>query len=146
MGFQGSSAGTKNRAKIYSSGSQSINNNTNVALAFDTTEYDNNSLADLVNDRIVIANTGTYYLAASMFIENGTASASYYIRILVNGTVVAVFMYSCSVQQDGSALNTSTIKPLSSGDLVTVQVRHTTTSAHPTTGGAAQTYLLVEQL
>lgn len=74
----------KPRCKISQATPQAVANTTLTLVTWDTTDYDNNAMADLVNERIVIKTAGWYTVTA--FIPWANNSTGYRLTIVDAGT------------------------------------------------------------
>lgn len=109
-------------ALMYLSGTFTHNSTGNfIPITVNLTSFDNNSMADTANNRIVIRTAGVYLLQGqSQFALNGTGQRA--VAIYVNGAEATP---SGRVQNPGNAsyaltMGATLLKPLVRGDLITL--------------------------
>lgn len=132
-------------AKIYLTNTQSLSNNTATKVAFDTTDFDTDSLADLTNNQIVLDRAGLWAIHANVrYGANSTGDRR-----------------DCEITQAGGAQSTNIIGPsgtvltvngsvivqaTTAGDAIEVFARQDSGGALDVVGGANWTFLSVVYL
>lgn len=118
-------------------------------IVFDTTTYDIGGMADPTNNQLVVQADGYYQITANVTGDLGTSTQSLYVKILVNGGVVAssVSGSSASTPQGPTAVTTAL---LTAGDLITVVTQRPggsgTVASLPGTTAGTGVYLEATQL
>ena len=96
-------------------------NNTLKLIPLDTIDFDNNNLADIANNRIVIKNTGHYLLMAQVAANGANVGSNkgVEVQLLVNGSQMdtASKLYDFSAYP---AIRITGIIPLNANDVLTM--------------------------
>jgi hypothetical protein len=115
--------GTVPGARASSNAAQTIANSTNVTVALDEQEFDTGGLYTAPNDSMTVSVPGTYALSAEVGF-NPDPDGARAVRIMVDGSPVAVTHARATSTPYPTRIPTSTIARLSAGDVVTIQASH----------------------
>jgi hypothetical protein len=113
-------------ARVYNSASQSIPNNTDTVLAFDTELFDTDAMHDNVNNntRLTCKTAGNYLIIANVgFTSNATGFRKLYLKI--NGSINDGLVSAMSVNGDQTFLATSVLRSMAVNDYVEAYVKQT---------------------
>lgn len=118
---------TRQGARVYNSGNQSITNATYTTLTFDTETYDNDGIhSSVTNSSRLTVQTAGKYLIESQWAWSASPSTMH-CKILYNATTaLALYQVQSAGPNDGSI---ATIYDMSVGAFVEVQLRQTSGGA-----------------
>jgi len=109
---------------------QTVNDNTETAIIFDTEVFDDDSYANLATKptRITIPTTGIYLVGASAYLYSPTTGSNSLYVYLNNSTSIAKFSGPAPAFGAGQ-MNISTLYQFSAGDYIEAKVSQTSGSA-----------------
>lgn len=129
------------RARVYyAAGTQSIPNNTNTIVDWDTTSIDTAGMVDLTNNKIVIATDGDYLIGGRVMFAGHADSGVRALYLVKNGGIVARVQAQpdAAGSPQGLGMHVSDLYSAVAGDEFWVVVFHTVGSAITIGGGAEQ--------
>tara|TARA_R110002124_G_scaffold266813_1_gene433801 strand:+ start:11068 stop:11502 length:435 start_codon:yes stop_codon:yes gene_type:complete len=110
---------------------QSIPNATYTELSWDSAEYDTDSFADTVNNRIVIP-AGVEKIRLTIGYRLGGTSGFSIVNVWKNGVRYTPFYYQCANSSGVGPVIVSDVIEVSEGDYFEVQIYHNTGAAKTT--------------
>jgi len=138
-------SGPLHRARIWHSLNQSITNDTDVKINYNTVDFDVGGITDISNSKIIIKKAGYYRMTAFHQIAGGSVSAKYVQKIFINGSQVGVGGNAQSITVDPSPGVTVT-KLLQVDDVVEGYVFQGTSSNKALVASQSKVYLEVDKL
>lgn len=138
-------SGTLHRARIWQSINQSIANDVDVKINYNTVDFDIGGITDISNSKIIIKKEGYYRMTAFHQITAGSVSAKYIQKIFINGVQVGAGGNAQSITETPSPGVTVT-KLLQVDDVVEGYVFQGTASNKALVASQSKVYLEVDKL
>ena len=134
-------------AKAHNSTSQSIPNNVETALSFDSNDFNVGSIhSTTVNPtRFTVPSTGVYSIFG-LYRASSNATGTRYAAIKKNGSVYLSINWSAVSASSDTSINVGLIETLTAGDYIELYAFQTSGGALNAVTGASNTFMSIAQI